>query len=955
MASRWVDPSLPFKAVYSVYHHEYLGYLFSSHVVQEIKPGTLSMTSQALNLVNFKDFSEKLGPKDWELVQVMDKLHPASIHKKFGKGGKIDEFFLKVFKAEVKVIILDYVNTLMAEVIPMLTDKMVFTMGNDGYPAYKAAKVLDQKASVQFHFQRLDIETRYFPVLKMGSRKLEFQMKNAVMLCESPAWMLLNQEIFSFENGVEAAKFKPFLNSKFIAVPKNREDEYYQKFVRTMIEKYEVKSEGFLITEVKTPPAFTLNVSENGTGIMAIKLKVHYKGFSFPCDPNANATAVMEKSKSGYAFVKVFREPQSEAKMMDFFSDLAPITEENLLKWEYMERQEAFKWLGQNVTALTEQNIKVVQDGEELTFHRGEPRIEIEATESGDWFDIRAVVKLGNFSIPFLKLKNNIQKGKRDYVLPDGSIVVLPEEWFTDYRHLLEVMVEKPDGGLAIKKYQAGLLNMVLEGNSSMKSRLSTLSNVNEVGETSLPLSLKSILRDYQKKGYDWLNFLRQFNLGGILADDMGLGKTLQALTLMQHEKEKGRLTTSLAIMPTSLIYNWKAEAEKFTPNLKLFIHIGLSRPDDPAEFSKYDLVLTTYGTARQDEELLKKFVFYYIILDEGQIIKNPESKTAKAIRNLISKQRLSLTGTPIENTLMDLWSQMAFLNPGLLGGETFFRNYYVNPIEKEANDDRRVRLKKIIHPFVLRRTKEQVAHELPPKVEQVLLCDMEETQQKLYEKVRSAYRNYLMELSGDKEFNKNKLNLLAGLQKLRQIAIHPEMVEEGREEGVTGSGKFGEFLWMLDEVLTKKSKVLVFSQFVKFLHIVRDDLVKRGVKFCYIDGSTRDRMGQVNKFQEDPEINVFLISLKAGGLGLNLTAAEYVFIIDPWWNPAVENQAIDRSHRIGQDKTVFIYKFITRNSIEEKILKLQEKKSKLSSEIVGTEEDIFKKLNVEDFADLLS
>jgi SNF2-related domain/Bacterial SNF2 helicase associated/Helicase conserved C-terminal domain len=955
LAARWVDPNLPFKAVYSLYHHEHLGNLFSSHVVHEIKPGTLGMASQGLNPMNFKDFSDELDQKDWELVEHLYLMSPAQIHKKFGKGGKIEDFFVKVFKTEVKAVILDYVNTLMAAVIDKLSDRMVGLMGNDGYPAYRRAKVLEQKANVQFHFQRLETETRYFPVIRMGSRKLDFQMKGAVLLCDSPAWLLLNGEIFSFEEKLDSSKLRPFLNSKFIPIPKNREDEYYQKFVKTMIEKYEVKSEGFTITDVKTPPAFTLQVSENGTGILALKLKVHYKGFNFPVDPSQHATAVMEKAKTGFAFVKIFRDPKAEEKMLTWFGQLAPVTEENLLKWEYMDRQEAFKWLGQNIQALAGKKIKVVQDGEELTFHQGEPRIEIEATESGDWFDIKAVVKLGNFSIPFLKLRNNIAKGKRDYVLPDGSIVVLPEEWFTDYRHLLEVMVEKPDGGLAIRKYQAGLLSMISEGNSSMKSRIGMLSSVTEIGETSLPLSVRATLRDYQKKGYDWLHFLRQYNLGGILADDMGLGKTIQGLSLLMQEKEKGRSGTSLAVMPTSLIYNWKAEAEKFTPSLKIFIHTGLNRPDDPAVFSKYDLILTTYGTSRQDEDMLKKFSFHYIILDEGQIIKNPDSKTAKAIRNLVSKHRLSLTGTPIENTLMDLWSQMAFLNPGLLGPETFFRNYYVNPIEKEGNEERRARLKKIIHPFILRRTKEQVAHELPPKVEQVLFCEMPEAQEKLYEKVRSAYRNYLMELSNEKDFNKNKLNLLAGLQKLRQIAIHPEMVEEGREEGIKDSGKFEEFLWMLDEVVSKGSKVLVFSQFVKFLHIVRDDLNKRNIKYCYIDGGTRDRMGQVNKFQEDPSINVFLISLKAGGLGLNLTAAEYVFIIDPWWNPAVENQAIDRSHRIGQSKTVFIYKFISKNTIEEKILKLQEKKSKLSSEIVGTEEDIFKKLNAADFTELLS
>jgi SNF2 family DNA or RNA helicase len=334
-------------------------------------------------------------------------------------------------------------------------------------------------------------------------------------------------------------------------------------------------------------------------------------------------------------------------------------------------------------------------------------------------------------------------------------------------------------------------------------------------------------------------------------------------------------------------------------------------------------------------------------------MIKNPSSKTSLAVRELNTRHRLSLTGTPLENTLMDLWSQMSFLNPGLLGSENFFRDYYALPIEKMQDRKKQDQLKKLIHPFILRRTKEQVATELPPKVEQIHYCDMTEKQEEIYEEVKNAYRNYLMEMDAT-EFRKKKLNILAGLQKLRQIAIHPGLVEEGQGLRLAESGKYREFSRLIEEVISKGSKVLVFSQFVRLLELLRKDLDSKGVKYAYLDGSTRKREEQVELFQNDPTISAFLISLKAGGVGLNLTAAEYVFILDPWWNPAVEAQAVDRSHRIGQEKTVFSYKFITRGSIEEKILKLQARKSKLSSDIVSVEEDIFKKLDLEDLHDLI-
>jgi SNF2 family DNA or RNA helicase len=621
-----------------------------------------------------------------------------------------------------------------------------------------------------------------------------------------------------------------------------------------------------------------------------------------------------------------------------------------------MEQQEALSWLSKHVDMLEKRGVQVIQHDTDFKINFNTPTIELVTEEAGDWFNIRAVVMIGTFRIPFIKFRSNIIKGKRDYLLPDGSTAILPESWFTDYRHLVEVAEERDGENIAIRKYQAGVLSGTLSFEGTLKKKLNALTGVSTIEEQPLPKGLNVKPRAYQRKGFEWLCFLNEYKLGGILADDMGLGKTLQAITLLQREKtkEKGG-GTSLVVMPTSLIYNWQAEAEKFAPELRVYVHGGNTRDREPSRFDKYDLILTTYGLVRQDIDMLKKFPFHYVILDESQIIKNPSSKTAKAVSQLMSNHRLSLTGTPVENTLTDLWSQLNFLNPGMLGSETFFRDWYVTPIEKAQDEKRKEALRRIINPFLLRRTKEQVASELPPKVEQVLYCEMEEGQQKLYDETLNAYRNYLMSFANPEEYNRNKLNILSGLQKLRQIAIHPHLVEEGRAQPELISGKFEEFRHRLREVIEKGAKVLVFSQFVKLLQIIKDDLDERGVTYAYLDGSTKDRKGVVEKFQTDESIKPFLISLKAGGVGLNLTAAEYVFILDPWWNPAVESQAIDRSHRIGQTKTVISIKFITRNSIEEKIVKLQERKSKLSADIISVEEEMYKKLELEDIKELLA
>jgi len=404
--------------------------------------------------------------------------------------------------------------------------------------------------------------------------------------------------------------------------------------------------------------------------------------------------------------------------------------------------------------------------------------------------------------------------------------------------------------------------------------------------------------------------------------------------------------------LPTSLVHNWDNEIRKFTPSLKVFKYVGISRKK-AVDFEKispfYDVILTTYGTVRNDIKVLRGVEFFYAILDESQFIKNSESKTYKAIAQLHARHRLVLTGTPIENSLSDLWSQMNFLNPGLLGNFPFFQKMFITPIEKMAGVDQQQQLQLIIRPFILRRKKDEVAKDLPPLTEQILYCKMADEQEKMYEEEKSIIRNSILENIDKEGIKKSSIVVLQGLTKLRQLANHPSLLGKESEEQ---SGKFDQIMVMLENLVAEKHKVLVFSSFVKHLELVKEYIDSKNWRYSMLTGKTINREQVINEFQEDPENHIFLISLKAGGVGLNLTEAGYVFIIDPWWNPAAENQAISRAHRIGQDKQVFVYRFITENSIEEKIQLLKERKTSLADKFINSNNP-FKEITKEEIVEL--
>lgn len=582
-----------------------------------------------------------------------------------------------------------------------------------------------------------------------------------------------------------------------------------------------------------------------------------------------------------------------------------------------------------------------------------------EITSGVDWFDLKGEVDYGASEVAQLpELLSALHRGERMIELGDGSYGLLPEEWLRQFATIGAMGSVKEDA-IRFSSAQVGLLDALLAAQPAIDcdavfTRIREgLRRFERIEPVAQPAGFTGQLRSYQRQGLGWLQFLQGFGFGGCLADDMGVGKTAQVLALLETRRELRRQRKvkkpSIAVVPKSLIFNWRQEVERFTPQLRVVDHTGLGR--DVSQIADCDLVLTTYGTLRRDIALLEEIAFDYVILDEAQAIKNAQTDSAKSVRLLRADHRLAMSGTPIENHIGELWSLFEFLNPGLLGSASIFKAAGANG---RALDDATLALiKRGVRPFILRRTKEDVAHDLPPKTEQTLYCELEPRERKLYNQLRQHYRESLLPQIGKQGVAKTRIQVLEALLRLRQAACHPGLVDE--KQRAKPSAKLDLLFEQLEEVLAEGHKALIFSQFTSLLDLVRKRLDARMTPYAYLDGKTRDRAACVERFQTMPKVQLFLISLKAGGVGLNLTAADYVFILDPWWNPAAEAQAIDRTHRIGQQRHVFAYRLITRDTVEEKVLELQKTKRELADAILGGSTSLVQDLGREELELLLS
>ncbi len=816
-------------------------------------------------------------------------------------------------------------------------------------------KLSDITPSLYFEFT----EDEYFYILKSYLKIGDELIENYSINFFTYFW-LVNGIIYFCDSIkiIDAVHF--FKNANPIQYPKKTFSNYNLDFINTLSENFEINFQTTsLIINKEQSDKFEkqIYISEKDDFVI-FSLVVKYKD-DFFIDILKPGNVI---KKQGEAFCIIERDKDNEQLFIDDFKLLhKDFSEQESDEYLYLPYDKFLKkmWFYKAFEHFKNNNIELFGINKLTKFkyspHKANCSISIASNE--DWFDISVKISFGDTEVSLKDVQKAVFNNQNFIQLKDGTQGIIPEEWFNKFEKYFRHAELKKEG-LKLSKMKFTILDELFEGidNQEILMELAEkrrkLLSFEKIHENNIPPEINATLRDYQVAGYNWLNFLNDFKWGGILADDMGLGKTLQVITFLENQIKINK-KTNLVVVPTTLIFNWRNEIEKFTHNWNVFYHHGNVRLLNKDEIKKYRLIITTYGLIINDIEMFSEYKFNYVILDESQAIKNPNSKRYKAVCLLKATNRIVMTGTPIENNTFDLYSQMNFLNPGFLGSQNNFKEDFSNAIDKEGDQDIALELKKLISPFVLRRTKEQVAKELPDKLEDYVYCIMEDEQRKVYEAFKSKYKNYLLDKFETEGYEKSQLYILEGILKLRQICDSPELLNEKEFYG-TESIKIKELIRNIQDK-TAYHKILIFSQFVSMLQIIKRELLAHKITFEYLDGqcSQIERENSVKNFQTDNNCRVFLISLKAGGMGLNLTAADYVFIVDPWWNPAVENQAIDRCYRIGQDKKVFAYRMICKDTLEEKIVNLQKKKLAIATDIIQIEENFVKSLKREDILNL--
>lgn len=742
-----------------------------------------------------------------------------------------------------------------------------------------------------------------------------------------------------------------------LSFPVSVKKEIAAKYLVPWIQEYPVYISPRLKVVLSEPDVQPrLRLSELNESNLMIRPEFVYEGVELDY---AEDTHYVAELKSETRIIK--RNKEEEKKLYEYLRTLHPsFSNQRNNQYYYLPFDDVMKrgWFIGMLRKVQGEGLSIhgFENLKKFRYTTHEPKINMQASASTEWFELIVTIHWGDQQVPLKEIRNAILNHQDTIMLEDGTLGHIPEAWIQQYSLLLRTATED-NGVLRLNKMHFTLLEDMLDKidgkgiRKEIEDRRRKILEYDSLEKAGLSSEIKASLRPYQLSGFHWLQTLDELGWGGCLADDMGLGKTLQTITFIQYVKEKYPGSTQLVVCPTSLIFNWENELQKFCPTLRFHIHYGSHRALTETHFTDLDVVLTTYGVVRNDVDAFSGFLWQYVILDESQAIKNPDARVTKAVRELRAANRIILSGTPVQNNTSDLYAQFNFLNPGLLGNREYFNREFGVPIDKFGSQEKTRELKKLIYPFTLRRTKEQVAKDLPDKTVSVLWCTMDSEQRKLYNHYRDGYRNRLLKKIDEEGIAKSGMDVLEGLLRLRQICDHPALVDK-REDGIQNSVKIEELIREVQEN-TGDHKLLIFSQFTQMLQLIKAQFEEAGVTYAYLDGKTslKMRKEEVTRFQEDEKIKVFLISLKAGGVGLNLTVADYVYIVDPWWNPAAEQQAIDRAHRIGQKRKVFAYKMICKDTVEEKILRLQEKKQMLADDLIQEDAGFVKNLTRDDVA----
>ena len=909
-------------------------------------------------------------------------------------AGKIKQanLFAEADKKLMDTVIKPYYDKNFTEIIRLIRENNIPVYKHTALPhLYEADQVIleSEPAETRLKFVRNEEGTSYTLMARHKSEQIDLMNESNAIITNHPCLLLYNDNIIGFDNNINGKLVGPFLKKESIEIPKRIEKDYFARFISKMVNRCEIEAEGFKVTNLQVEPGAILTPATDWQNKPVLELSFNYGEKNILPDSPGKSITTMSSDESGFVFSRVKRDTVLENKMQKALKGMGLQQKASSFCLPGDESLHAFiEWLINHYTEITEAGFTLKQYPEK-TYILSKATIKAGIKTGIDWFDLSGKVEAGSYSFPFIKLRQNILDGDREFVLPSGEIFLIPEEWMTEYSSLM-TFAENDTKTLRVRKHHYMLLR------NFGFPEVEELAQLSETApEAELPQLNNVSLRPYQTIGYQKISALQSKGFGVILADDMGLGKTLQVITVLAdiypqgddisfdkfytdaetgptkqldlfadfteaaapatkkvaQTEARASIPASLVVMPTSLVHNWYYELRRFAPWLSIHVYTGTKRKISPAILKRADVILTSYGILRNDIDKLEAINFNMVVLDESQQIKNPSSATAKAVLRIKSKKRIAMSGTPIENRISDLWPQMQFANPGMLGSLSAFQKEFGSTTNGNKQNNALDRLKTLISPFIIRRTKAEVAPELPPITESIAWCTMTDEQQEIYDKEKSGIRNTLLAQIGSADKPANSAYVLQALMKLRQIACHPQLAGFDATEA---SGKFDEVTRKLETLLFENHKVLIFSSFVKHLEIYEEWCKQRNVKYAKLTGATTNREKAIDTFKKEDDTQIFFISLKAGGVGLNLPEAGYVFLLDPWWNPAAESQAINRAHRIGQDKNVFVYRFISTGTVEEKIVRLQNEKSLMADAIIESDAAV-EKLSMDELQSLFA
>ncbi|GAA4338736.1 DEAD/DEAH box helicase [Flaviaesturariibacter amylovorans] len=922
-------------------------------------------TVQKLELARYIEL-EPFSETDKALITVARKLQEAELNKYLNRNSPFSGFWENIVQTEGEELP-EETKALVAEYLLPRLRKLAQDFATS--PVYILPKGKTFKTA---HLEKASFNAApLLPYFSVAPNAKGYEI-DCYLKPESVAWgltdneapthlfFLYNGELYFWQHTEAANVVTPFLPSGTMQVDAETWPVTLEKIVLPLAKDYKVDFDPRLVQQVKDgEPDVKLYLQEKGDYLVFSPV-FSYKGFDTRANDREELVIPL-----GDKVVVVHRNQEAERRAIEKVRAL----HSNFIDYDdgaalALKGAEVLKnnWFFLFVDAMQEAKIPVFgfEQLKNFRFNTAKPTTHIYISSNTDWFDAKVDILFGDQRVSVAEVKRALANKQQFVQLNDGTLGILPEEWLKKYALLFRVGEGKANS-LKLSRYHLSVIDELYDNRNEeeltiqLEEKYERIRELHQIREVEPPAHLQPILRPYQAAGFQWLNYLHEIGWGGILADDMGLGKTVQALSFLQHYHDQHPDMHALVVCPTTLIYNWENEIKKFTPSLTYHIHHGPQRVKDPATLKQFNVIITTYGTLRSDIKTFLELGLDYAVLDESQAIKNPQSKVAKAAALLPAKNRLCMSGTPLQNNTFDIFAQMNFLNPGMLGTMEFFRQEFAIPIDKFGEAEQKEHLKKLLYPFILRRTKEQVAKDLPEKTEQVLFCEMEDEQRKIYDAYRNEFRARILGTIEEQGIQKSQFTILQGLMKLRQICDSPAILNED-EKFENHSIKLDELAREITENIGNH-KALVFSQFLGMLALIREKLESLGIPYVYFDGSTTapDREKAIQSFQKDDSVRVFLISLKAGGVGLNLTAADYVYIVDPWWNPAVEQQAIDRTHRIGQTKNIFAYRMICKDTIEDKIMELQERKRILAKELIADDASFVKSLSREDVEYLFS